>query len=61
MTNNVIRKLPGRQIATLLLNLAYLFESVKEFSQIRHVRNLIDPTLKIMSELKTVFLGKRGR
>ena len=56
MTNNRIKKLPVRQIATLLLNLAYLFESVKELPQIRHVRNLIDPILKIMSELKTAVL-----
>ena len=59
MTNNAIRKLPVRQIATLLLNLAYLLDSVKEFPQIRHVRDLIDPTLKIMNELKLVVLEER--
>ena len=59
MTNNAIRKLPVRQIATLLLNMAYLFDSIKEYPQIRHVRALIDPSLKIMSELKYVVLEER--
>ena len=59
MTINAIRKLPVRQIATLLLNIAYLFDSIKEFPQIRHVRALIDPSLKIMSKLKYVVLEKR--
>ena len=59
MTNNAIRKLPVRQIATLLLNLAYLLDSVKNISQVRHVRDLIDPTLKIMNELKLVVLEER--
>ena len=40
-TNNAIKKLPVCQITTLLLNLAYLLDSVKTISQVRHVSVLI--------------------
>ena len=43
MTSNAIRELQFRQIATILLNLADLFESVKDFPQMMLVRDLIDP------------------
>ena len=55
-TSNAIRKMPIHQLATVLLNLSELCELVKDLPQMRLVRDLIDPTLKIHNELKIVVM-----